>query len=186
MQFNQFLFSISQVVMSKEKILVVRKPDRTIHKVPITNKAVLMNYNNRRPLEKQWTFEEMTAEEAEKLPFIDESYVTAADAQEKLKQTEALLTDKDHKIAQLEKMLAENPQADALLSDKDQKIADLEKQLSNKPAPASDATAAELIEKVGKTKTPEDAKAFLIGETRITVINAVIKKLGELEAVQNK
>jgi len=94
------------------QILVVRKPDKTIHKVPLNNKAALMGYSNRLPSGQKWKFEEMEEEEAEKLPFIDESYVTAAEAQDKAKELEITVSKKDAKIAELEALLAsKNPTA---------------------------------------------------------------------------
>jgi hypothetical protein len=89
------------------KVLVVRKPDKTIHKVPLANKATLMAFNNRLPDAEKWKFEEMEEAEADKLPFIDESYVTAAEAQDKAKELEATVYEKDAKIAELEALLAE-------------------------------------------------------------------------------
>ncbi|MEO9145087.1 MAG: hypothetical protein ABI237_05970 [Ginsengibacter sp.] len=80
-------------------VLVVRKPDRTIHKVPIENKAKIMGYNNRLPRRDQWNIEEMDEEEADKLPFHDANYVTSGDAQTKIKQ-------KDDQIKELEARLA--------------------------------------------------------------------------------
>jgi len=81
------------------KVLVVRKPDRSIHQIPISNKAKIMGYNNRLPTRDQWQIEEMDEEKAKKLPFIDSSYVTASEAQGKL-------AEKDDKIKELEAKLA--------------------------------------------------------------------------------
>lgn len=92
------------------KVLVVRKTDKTIHKVPLANKAALLSYNNRLPVELKWKFEEMEEEEAAKLPFVDESYVTAAAAQEKAKELEITVSEKDAKIAELEALLASKNQ----------------------------------------------------------------------------
>jgi hypothetical protein len=89
------------------KVLVIRKTDKTIHKVPLANKARLLAFNNRNPEGKKWKFEEMDEDEAAKLPFIDESYVTAAEAQDKAKELEITVSEKDAKIAELEKLLAE-------------------------------------------------------------------------------
>lgn len=80
------------------KVLVIRKPDRTVHQVPVSNKAKILGYNNRLPQKDQWRIEEMDEKEAAKLPYIDKDYVTAADAQEKLKE-------KDNQIKDLEARL---------------------------------------------------------------------------------
>lgn len=88
------------------KVLVIRKADKTIHKVPLGNKAALMAYNNLQPENVKWKMEEMDEDEAEKLPFIDENYISAADAQQKAKELEATVSEKDAKIAELEALLA--------------------------------------------------------------------------------
>jgi hypothetical protein len=88
------------------KVLVIRKTDKTIHKVNMQNKATLQAFNNRLPAGQKWTFEEMEEEEADKLPFIDDAYVTAGEAQNKV----GVLTQegevKDARIAELEAKLA--------------------------------------------------------------------------------
>jgi len=88
------------------KVLVIRKPDRTIHKVPIANKAVLMNLNNKKEEGKKWKIEEMDEEEADKLPFIDENYISPTQAVDKVKEQDLVIADKDNKIAELEAKLA--------------------------------------------------------------------------------
>lgn len=80
------------------KVLVVRKPDRSIHQIPISNKAKILGYNNRLPKRDQWQIEEMDEDKAKKLPFIDSNYVTPAEAQGKLQE-------KDEKIKELEARL---------------------------------------------------------------------------------
>lgn len=81
------------------KVLVVRKPDRTIHQIPMSNKAKVLGYNNRLARRDQWQIEEMDEEEAAKLPFFDTNYVSPAEAQSKIKE-------KDDKIKELEAKLA--------------------------------------------------------------------------------
>lgn len=106
------------------KVLVIRKPDATIHKVSIANKASLMAHSNRLPEGQKWKFEEMDESEAEKLPFIDDSYVSAGEAQVKLKAMESEAADKDAKIKELEAMLAEKNKGEAgkKAADKDAEI----------------------------------------------------------------
>ncbi len=87
-------------------VLVVRKKDRTIHVVPMANRANLMAYNNRQPVADRYKLEVMDEEEAKKLPFIDRDYVSASDAQVLLKDAKSELSEKDAQIAELEARLA--------------------------------------------------------------------------------
>jgi hypothetical protein len=87
-------------------VLVVRKPDRTIHQMPIANKAIIMGFSNRLPAAQQYKFEEMDEEEAAKLPYIDPDYVTASDARDKIKEKDKELADKDAQLKALEEKLA--------------------------------------------------------------------------------
>ncbi len=133
------------------KVLVIRKTDKTIHKVAIENKATLMAFSNRLPAGQQWKFEEMEEDEAEKLPFIDNSYVTAAEAQDKAKELESVVTEKDAKIAELEALLAA------------------------KNAPIE--TAEALIVKINAALTEEEVKTIAGADVRKTVIDAASKKI---------
>ncbi len=81
-------------------VLVIRKPDRTIHKVALENKAALMSFSSRLPAGQKWKFEEMDEKDAAKLPFIDPDYVSAADAQDKL-------TESQREVALLKNQLAD-------------------------------------------------------------------------------
>ncbi|MDF2381319.1 hypothetical protein JMG10_07575 [Nostoc ellipsosporum NOK] len=140
------------------KILVIRKPDKTIHKVPVDNEASLKAYSNRLPVAEQWKFETMEESEAEKLPFIDESYVTASEAQGKVAELEASSAAKDERIAELERMLAEK----------------------NDPA-APTEKAVDVIAKIEAATTAEEAQAIAGNDTRKTVTDALVKKLASLE-----
>lgn len=82
------------------KILVIRKPDRTIHKVALENKPALMSFSSRLSAGQKWKFEEMEEEEAAKLPFIDNNYVSPAEAQDKLSEAQ-------REVALLKKQLAD-------------------------------------------------------------------------------
>lgn len=149
------------------KVLVVRKPDRTVHVVPLNNKALLMGMNHRLPATHKMKFEEMEEKDALKLPFIDENYVSPLKAQEKVKEMEGELNEKDSRIAELEARLA------ALQS----------QQTKTPDEPAKTLTAVELIEAIGKAATVEEAKSFLTEkEKRVTVLEAVAKRVAELEA----
>lgn len=87
------------------KVLVVRKTDKTIHIVPIENLSRLQSFNNRLPNEQKWIFEEMDAEEASKLPFLDQTYTTGTEAVSKVKSLQAENESKDNLIAELEAKL---------------------------------------------------------------------------------
>ena len=88
-------------------VLVIRKPDKTIHKVPLDNKAALISYNNRLPAGLKWKFEEIEEEEAMKLPFIDESYVTVAEAQDKANEFADTINRQAERLKELEALLGE-------------------------------------------------------------------------------
>lgn len=81
------------------KVLVIRKPDRTIHRVPLANKPRIMSANNKLKQADKWTLEEMDEKEAEKLPYIDNDFVPAAEAQ-------GVIKEKDERIKELEEKLA--------------------------------------------------------------------------------
>lgn len=87
------------------KVLVIRKPDKTIHKVPLAVKASLQAQNNRLPADKKWTFEEMEESEAAKLPFVDPNYVTGTEAIDKLKELTDENAAKDSLLAELQAKL---------------------------------------------------------------------------------
>lgn len=144
------------------KVLVVRKTDRTVHVVPIGNKHGLMALNNRLPVDMRMKFEEMEKEEALKLPFIDENYISPFAAQDKLKVVEGDLAEKDQQI------LALQAKIDALM-----------KGDSSTSGPRA-LSAIETVELIGKAKTAKEVTAFLENESRKTVIDAISKKLSEL------
>lgn len=154
--------------MSK-KALVVRKPDRTVHVVPLGNKSYLQAQNNRLPADKRLRFEEMDEEEALKLPFFDENYISPSAAQDKLKVVENDLLEKDTRIAELEAKLAEMEQRQA-------------KGAENTQKQGGTITAVELIDQIGKEENVDVVKALLDGETRKTVIDAANKRISELES----
>lgn len=136
------------------KVLIIRKTDKTIHQVAIANKATLMAYNNRLPAGKKWIIEEMEEKEAAKLPFIDDAYVTAAEATQKLKQLEKSAEAKDNKIAELEALLA-----------------------AAKAPAKSRLTAEETIALIEKAEDADAAAELANGDERKTVIEAAQKKI---------
>lgn len=140
------------------KVLVIRKTDKTIHKVNLNNKATLMAYNQRSKL--GWKFEEMEEEEANKLPFIDESYVTAAEAQTKVKQLEAATEEKDAQIAALQAQLAA---------------------LNGGGGTIVSLTAIEVIEKIKAATNADEVNTLLGNDERKSVQEAASKKLASFE-----
>lgn len=140
------------------KVLVIRKTDKTIHQVPIENKARLMAYSNRLPVGQKWSFEVMDEKDAKDLPFFDKDFVTGGEAVLKLKSLEESAATKDAKIAELEAMLS------AL----------------NGGAAKTVETALEVIAKINAATTPEDVKAILGADDRKTVLDAAAKKIGSL------
>lgn len=88
------------------KVLVIRKPDGTIQRTQLRNKATLMALSNRLPVGKQWQFEEMSEDKANALPFIDPDFIPAGEAVNKLKVVTGQLEEKDAEIERLKQQLA--------------------------------------------------------------------------------
>lgn len=143
------------------KVLIVRKPDRTIHQVPIGNKANLMAFSNRLPEGQRWSFEVMDEEKAKDLPAIDPNYITAGEAVTKLKGAES-------RIAELEAMLKEregspigasvgvnDPAANAVTDE-----------------PKTSETAPEVIAKIKAATSVKEVKQILGKDERKTVQDA--------------
>lgn len=82
-------------------VLKITKPDRSIHIVPLANKAATLRYNNRLPAALKWKIEEIDEKEADKLPGFDKDYIPMSEAQNKLPQLQQLVDEKDKKIAEL-------------------------------------------------------------------------------------
>lgn len=89
-------------------VLKITKPDRSIHIVPLANKAATLRYNNRLPAELKWKIEEIDEKEADKLPGFDKDYIPMREAQNKLPQLQQLVDEKDKKIAELLAKLEEH------------------------------------------------------------------------------
>lgn len=134
------------------KVLVITKSDKTRHVVHLINEATLKAYSNRNKL--NWKFEEMEEAEATKLPYIDETYVSAAEAQTKVVSLESALSEKDAKIAELEKLLAEKTKVPA--------------------------KAEEVIAKINEATTAAQVDELIAGESRKTVLDAAEKKKASL------
>lgn len=89
-------------------VLKITKPDRSIHIVPLANKAATLRYNNRLPAELKWKIEEIDEKEALSLPGFDKDYIPMREAQNKLPQLQRLVDEKDKKIAELLAKLEEH------------------------------------------------------------------------------
>ncbi len=147
------------------KVLVIRKPDRTIHAVPLSNKPRLLAHNRNLPDNLKWTFEEMDEEEAAKLPFIDESFVTAAQAILKVKDLEGTLADRQ---AALDSKNEE-------LESANEKLAELQKLL------ADTSSAKDKIALIKAAKSKEEVTTLLGDDIRTTVVAAANDMIASFE-----
>lgn len=147
------------------KVLVIRKPDKTVHSVPLSNKSRLLAYNKNLPDTHKWTFEEMEEELASKLPFIDESFVSAAEAIIKVKDLEGTLAERQ---AVLDSKNEELETANA-------KLAELQKQL------AETSSAKEKIALIKAAKSKEEVTNILGDDTRTTVVAAANDMIASFE-----
>ena len=141
------------------KLLVIRKPDKTIHKIPMSNKAAAMAFSNKLPAGLKWKFEEMEEEDALKLPFLDTKYITASDAQSVVKEKDQLISDKDKQIAELEA-----------------KIAALS---------AGSETATQKIDRINAADSADTVKEILGADDRKTVIDAAAKKTASFPTINS-
>ncbi len=149
------------------KVLVIRKQDKTIHISPIENKASLLAYNNKQSEGTKWKIEEMDEDEAAELPYIDESYVSAAEAVSKSKALTALVNQKDEALSQKDQLIAEMEAKIAALT-------------SNGADTTKTDTAIELIEKINNAATEVEVNELLGTDERKTVIAAAEKRIAAL------
>lgn len=80
--------------MQKAKVLVITKPDKSVHVVPVTHKAFYQHNNTLLPDGQKWSIKEVDEDEAKDLPMIDENFVTPLEAVEQttsLKKQNAVL-----------------------------------------------------------------------------------------------
>ena len=139
------------------KLLKVTKPDKTIHTMPLDNKAFYLAYNNRLPVEQRWTIEEIDEEEAIDHPFIDESFVTPLEGAQKANELQKVVVDKDKEIEELKKQLAE------------------------KQTPAAPKFSADqAIALIGVAKSADQVNELIKDDTRVTVKAAADAKIAEL------
>jgi hypothetical protein len=82
----------------KNKVVVIYKPDKTIHQAPSGNLGLLMKHNHLLPESEKWVIEEMEEEEAKKLPFINDKYVSVTDAKDKIKEQNSLIKELTAKL----------------------------------------------------------------------------------------
>lgn len=138
--------------MSKEKVLIIRKPDSTVHQVPLENEARLKSLNNMFPTELQWSFEKMDKEEAAKLDFIDPNFVTGVEAVERNADLQKQIDDLK---AQLAAANGEEGKAEK---------------------------AVDLIARINAAETAKEVKEILGSDERATVIAAAEKKTASFQA----
>lgn len=75
------------------KVLKITKSDRTIHTAPIGNKSFYQFLNAKiHSASDQWKIEEIDEKDVDKLTFIDETYVTAKEAQNKVPELQDEIT----------------------------------------------------------------------------------------------
>lgn len=155
------------------KVLVIRKPDRTVHSVPLGNRAVLMAFSNRLPVGMRWSFEEMDEKDAMELKPLDPNFVTAGEASVKLKEFEVAAKEKDNEIEALKAKLAAleaGSGSPAPLVSEGGKPAVEEKQ---KPV-------AEVVALIKAAKTLEEVNFLSHGDERKGVIDAAQSKIASL------
>lgn len=87
------------------KVLVIRKTDKTVHIVPMSNKPALLAYIKRQ--KNGWKVEEMDEKDSEKLSFIDENYVTPAEAVVKVDKLQSELDATTKELEELRAAFAE-------------------------------------------------------------------------------
>jgi uncharacterized small protein (DUF1192 family) len=145
------------------KVLKITKPDKTIHVSPIGNKARLHALNRILPADQKWKFEEITEDEAKKLPWRDENYVTGAEAQLKVSEMEKTMADKDAEIEALKAQLAA-------------KAGGNEGQIT-----PPKATAEEVIALVNAATSIEQVESLVKDDTRVTVMKAGEKKIAAIK-----
>lgn len=142
------------------KVLKITKSDKTVHVVPLTNKAFYEAYNRRQKGDKKWKLEEIDEEDAKNMKFIDETHVTPVEATKKLEE-------KDAEIAALKAQLEALAGAGADTG-------------ANGAAPQKKAN--EVIELIAAATSEEQVNTLIAGDTRKTVIDAADKKIAALKA----
>jgi hypothetical protein len=152
------------------KVLKITKADKTVHVVPMVNKAFYQAYNNRQPVSKKWKVEEIDEEDAKNLPFIDESHTSPLEAVQKVSKLQASLADKDAEIEALKAQLASKSGASPDADD------------STGTAETPTQTATDKIALINAATTVEQVQALLEGEQRSTVLKAGAKKVSTLTA----
>jgi Na+-translocating ferredoxin:NAD+ oxidoreductase RNF subunit RnfB len=141
------------------KVLKITKADKTTHIVPVTNKAFYQAQNNRLPADKKMKIEEISEDEARKVPFIDNDHITGSEAVVKNLELQKSLEDKDAEIAALKAKLAG----------------------VSAPTPPK-ATATEVIELINAATSVDQVEALVAADDRKTVKDAADKKIAALKA----
>jgi hypothetical protein len=176
-----------------DKVLVIRKPDRTIRFVELSNEPALQAHVAKLPEGEKWTFEKMSRGEAEKLGPFDNKYVSPA-------QAKSQLADANEEIKKLREQLATrgaSPDgAGQLLGEihkKESEVINTQSaqaeslqsqngQLTSTEDTGKKTSAADLIKQIGEASTKEEVKELLADDERVTVQEAAKEKLKELKA----
>ncbi len=178
------------------QVLKVTKADKTVHVVPIANKNFYLHMNNKiLSKSQQMKLEEITEKEAENLPYFDESYITADEAQGKVSSMQ-------QEIDRLQKLLAlksnatpglgtdpasastpyaaEAPATSNMSAEEFTNKVKADAGVATGTAAANTAKAEDVIADIKEAKTVAEVNALFNGDTRKTVIDAATKKLHEL------
>jgi hypothetical protein len=138
-----------------EKVLKVTKADGTIVVTPLGNKA-FYNHLNSRILNatQQLKFEEISAKEAEKLPRIDDTFVTVKQAQAKVPELQSKIADLEAELAKLrDPGSASRPYAaEPPIVPANQSADEFTEQIKNNPE-GNEAETNETIEKKAESKS---------------------------------
>jgi cell division protein FtsB len=151
-----------------DKVLVIRKPDATIHVVELSNQASLMQYNRNLKADKKWTLEVMDREKAEALPHIDPNFVSPGKAVEKLSQLAKENEAKDAEINALKDQLAKLQAGGG--------AADPGKGAGGSGAKVYDLTVTDTVKLIKKAKDAAAVDAIVGEDDRKGVLDAAEKQ----------
>lgn len=139
------------------KVLMITKPDSTIHVVPLAIKNFWDAHNNRSKPQDRVKMEVIDEKEVEDLPTHDPNYLNPTEAVEAVDTLKKENAEKDAEIEKLRKQLA---------------------QQANPPI----AKAEDVITKINWATTVETIEDLVKGDERKTVKDAADKKIAALKA----
>jgi hypothetical protein len=152
------------------KVLKITKTDKTIHVVPMTNKAFYQAFNNRQPADKRWKLEEIDEKDAKDLPFIDDTHVTPAEAVVKNQKLQNENEAMAERIRALEAQIAANSKQAP-----DAKLPNGSGQNPSTTTPPQ-KTALEVIALINAASEVAQVEALIAGDERKTVLDAAEKR----------